>query len=62
MSSELKFPASVTSDEARKDIAFAQYRIEHGISDDRRLGDMPLQVISAVLLAAQRLKTQEASQ
>jgi hypothetical protein len=48
------------SDEALKELAFARYRQEHGIAEDRRLGDMPLQVVSEVLLAAQRLKTQEA--
>jgi hypothetical protein len=43
------------------DQAFDSYRREHGISDGRRLGDMPLKVISEVLDAAQRLKTQEAN-
>jgi len=49
------------TDEELKDRAFARYRQEHGIAEDRRLGDMPLQVISEVLNAAQRLKTQEQS-
>ena len=56
--SELKFPASVETDEATKDRAFALYCQEHGIKD-RRLGDMPLKVISEVMQAAQRLKSQE---
>lgn len=59
MSGELRFPAN--RDEALKDFVFSCYRIEHGISEDRRLGDMPLQVISEVLDRAQQMKTQEAA-
>jgi hypothetical protein len=54
--------ADAQDDEARKDRAFALYRQEHGIHDARRLGDMPLKVVSEILLAAQRLKTQESQQ
>jgi hypothetical protein len=39
--------------------AFGKYCSEHGISEDRRLGDMPLRVVSEVLDAAQKLKSQE---
>ena len=49
------------TDEELKDRAFDQYRIQHGIPDSRRLGDMPLQVISDILRAAQKLKSQEQS-
>jgi hypothetical protein len=42
------------------DRAFSAYKVEHGISDSRRLGDMPLQVVSEVMQAAQKLKQQEA--
>jgi len=54
----LRFPAE--HDEALKELAFARYRAEHGIGEDRRLGDMPLRVIREVLDAAQKLKMQEA--
>ena len=45
------------NDEALKEFAFAQYRIEHGIKDSVRLGDLPMQAVSEVLDRAQRLKT-----
>jgi hypothetical protein len=48
--------ANVADDEGYKDEAFARYRQEHGISEFRRLGDMPLQVVREVLQAAQKLK------
>lgn len=44
------------TDEELKQRAFDQYRAAHGISEDRRLGDMPLRVVSEVLQAAQQLK------
>jgi len=47
------------TDEELKQRAFDQYRAAHGISEDRRLGDMPLRVVSEVLQAAQKLKSQE---
>ena len=48
--------ANVLDDEGYKDAAFAQYRQQHGINDARRLGDMPLKVVSEVLRQAQVLK------
>jgi hypothetical protein len=60
MSGELKFPASVECDEATKELAFAQYRMEHGIHDSVRLGDLPMRAVRDVLDRAQKLKTKEA--
>jgi hypothetical protein len=53
---------TVINDEELKQRAFDAYRAAHGISEDRRLGDMPLQVVSEVLQAAQRMKSQEPRQ
>jgi hypothetical protein len=53
--------ANVLDDEGIKDRAFEAYRLAHGIAESRRLGDMPLRVVSEVLQAAQRLKSQEPS-
>jgi hypothetical protein len=47
------------SDEQLKELAFAQYRQEHGIHESVRLGDLPMQAVSEVLDRAQRLKTKE---
>ena len=44
------------TDDRFTDAAFAQYRQQHGINDARRLGDMPLKVVSEVLRQAQVLK------
>jgi hypothetical protein len=50
----------VDRDEEFKELAFAQYRIEHGIHESVRLGDLPRQAVSEVLDRAQKLKTKEA--
>lgn len=52
-------PAAQLTDERFTDRAFAEYRQEHGISDGRRLGDMPLQVMSEVMQKAQKMKALE---
>ena len=57
---EFHFPPTVYTDESVKEQAFAEYRQEHGISDSRRLGDMPLQVVSEVLQRAARLAKERA--
>jgi hypothetical protein len=56
---ELKFPATLDQDERWKELAFEQYRIQHGIKDSVRLGDLPLRAVSEVLDRAQRLKSKE---
>jgi hypothetical protein len=48
--------AAGPSDDRFTRVAFDAYRSAHGIHDSRRLGDMPLQVVSEVLQAAQKLK------
>jgi hypothetical protein len=58
VSTDLKFPA-LEHDERYKELAFAQYRQEHGIHDSVRLGDLPMQAVSEVLDRAQKLKTKE---
>lgn len=47
------------NDERYTDQAFAIWKQEHGFGDGVRLGDMPRQVLRDVLLAAQKLKSQE---
>jgi hypothetical protein len=51
--------AAAMTDERFTDQVFERYRIEHGIPESRRLGDMPMQVISKVMGDAQELKRKE---
>jgi hypothetical protein len=57
VSSELRFPPGFKSDDEFAEVAFADWKIEHGLGDSIRMGDLDFRSLGQVMQRAQQLKT-----